>query len=401
MGDMKRGVATFLKPLAALFFLAISLFFALMTARGFNEPMPPSAPGEPTHSNTSHRSLAEVLEELGSLRVYHLHPRWELEVGENARLSLHDETLLVALDSGSILCVEASTGAVRWSQDLGAWISAGPTAWGGMVFVGTADRILFALDHARGALLWSFAADGEILSSPAASDGILYLMADNSSFSDFSSRLYALDAASGALLWQVDTRSWTPSPPTVNEWGVFTAGSSSTVMALEKRTGEELWSRQVEGIVYSSLPMGGGKVFVSTIDGWLYALDAGSGDVVWRQNVVEFTPSSPLLAGDSLCINYYETRLAALSLEDGSTRWTLDAGGLLVIPPCASRDRVYTYFPHGVLCVLDANSGIRTAVYVFDSDLARAPCLGNGLVFTVSADGFVRSYPAPGIGLVE
>ncbi len=397
----RRGVEAFLKPLVVLFFVVVALLFALMTAKGFREPLTPSAPGEPTLSNKLHRDLADILEELGSLRVHRLRPQWELEVGGNARLALCAETLLVALGTGSIICVEASTGAVRWSQDLGAWISAEPTAWNGIVFAGTANRLLFALDHASGALLWTFTADGEILSSPVVSDGILYLLADNSSLSDFSNLLYALDAASGALLWQVDSKSWTPSPPTVNEWGVFTAGSSSTVMALEKRTGEQLWSREIEGVVYSSLPVGAGKVFVSTIDGWLYAMDASSGAVIWKQNVEEFTPSSPLLAGDSLCINYYETRLTALSPEDGSIRWTLDAGGLMMIPSCASPNRVYTYFPRGVLFVLDARSGKRTAAYAFPSDFARPPRLGQGQVFAVSTDGFVRAYPAPGIDLVE
>ncbi|GIX29768.1 MAG: cytochrome CBB3 [Porticoccaceae bacterium] len=76
-----------------------------------------------------------------------------------------------------------------------------PTVYDGIVFVGSQDGTVYALDLEEGCVYWTFVADQEVRTAiqvkPASGDGGATLF-----FADFSANVYALDAASGGLLWK-------------------------------------------------------------------------------------------------------------------------------------------------------------------------------------------------------
>jgi outer membrane protein assembly factor BamB len=57
----------------------------------------------------------------------------------------------------------------------------------GVVYVGSIDRYLYALNAETGDLLWRFGTEGPIVSSPAAEDGLVFIGSTDR-------RLYALKA---------------------------------------------------------------------------------------------------------------------------------------------------------------------------------------------------------------
>jgi outer membrane protein assembly factor BamB len=71
----------------------------------------------------------------------------------------------------------------------------------GVVYVGSDDRNLYALDASTGAKLWSHTIDAGVGSSPAVSNGVVYIGGDYGN-------VYALNAKTGAELWRYVTRSW-------------------------------------------------------------------------------------------------------------------------------------------------------------------------------------------------
>lgn len=108
---------------------------------------------------------------------------------------------------GRYRALDERTGAELWRTDsgeVGAYSS--PALAGGTIFVGNGGRhggALHALDPATGVVKWRFPVPGQIFSTPAVRDGVVFFHARND-------HVYALGAADGRQLWQVPA----PSPRT-------------------------------------------------------------------------------------------------------------------------------------------------------------------------------------------
>ena len=68
----------------------------------------------------------------------------------------------------------------------------------GIVYVGSMDKHLYAINAATGIEEWRFAADGEFESSPAAFDSIVFI-------GNVNGNLYAVHAANGQERWHFQT----------------------------------------------------------------------------------------------------------------------------------------------------------------------------------------------------
>src|SRR3990172_7326231 len=110
-----------------------------------------------------------------------------------------------------------------------------PAVVEGVVYVGSYEGYLYALDAESGEMLWRFKAGDRVYSSPAVVEGVVYTGSGDG-------YLYALDADSGKMLWR---DPWGYGYPVGGE---FRTEVSSTAVA--------------DGVVY----VGSG--------GWLYALGA-------------------------------------------------------------------------------------------------------------------------------
>ncbi len=65
--------------------------------------------------------------------------------------------------------------ALQWTSETGDAIVSSPAVVGGVVFVGSYDNYLYALDAESGGLLWRFETGGAVVSSPAVYEGRVYV----------------------------------------------------------------------------------------------------------------------------------------------------------------------------------------------------------------------------------
>ena len=88
---------------------------------------------------------------------------------------------------------------IKWKFRTGGRVYASPAVADGMVFVGSTDNNLYAIDVATGEQKWKFATKGRVVSSPAVQAGVVY-------FESYDSNFYAVDAASGQVKWTFATK---------------------------------------------------------------------------------------------------------------------------------------------------------------------------------------------------
>ncbi|HEV2654050.1 MAG TPA: PQQ-binding-like beta-propeller repeat protein, partial [Ktedonobacteraceae bacterium] len=263
--------------LALLLILCLSLLSACAT----NMPPPKDARKTPiTDACTPTGSTRTVL---APARVSTPQGDWSMFHGDIRR-------------SGAAVKASASKLALAWSYCTGAPISSSPIVHAGIVYIGSLDETLTALDIRSGEMLWQVQADDQFYSTPAIVNGVVYAAS--------LSELYAIDARTGFVHWSehVETENgkfW--SSPAVTH-GLVIIGLASNlsekpkiagrVLAFDAKTGKVRWrtytsSRGAPGAgVWSSPAVDEqrGIVYVATgdPDDGVQALALRNGHLLWH-----------------------------------------------------------------------------------------------------------------------
>ena len=67
----------------------------------------------------------------------------------------------------------------KWSYRTGGYITSSPTVANGIVYVGSEDGSLYALDAASGHKQWSYQTGYYVASSPTVVNGVVYVGSDD------------------------------------------------------------------------------------------------------------------------------------------------------------------------------------------------------------------------------
>ena len=185
-------------------------------------------------------------------------------------------------------------------------------------------------------LLWSYSTGNTIESTPVVVDGILYV-------GSVDHHLYALDAASGELLWRYQLGAVGISVPTVADGVVYvgtvegdlyalkvpqpSAEQSSTQQPEQERkvettSPEILWQFETVGLVTSFLTEVDGVLYFGSAKadgldlnkGLLYALDASGGELLWRYDIGRFRIVPAIVSNGIVYVVSLEDKVVAFRL---------------------------------------------------------------------------------------
>ena len=124
-----------------------------------------------------------------------------------------------------------------------------------------------------GKLLWRFSVDRPY--SPAVVDGVVY-------FGSYNDHVYAVDATHGTTLWYFQTGGDSFATPTVSDGVVYAGSGDNYFYAMDSSTGDLVW-RYHQGDGQESSPVVvNGVAYVIPDYGYLYALDVSTRELLWR-----------------------------------------------------------------------------------------------------------------------
>jgi outer membrane protein assembly factor BamB len=200
---------------------------------------------------------------------------WDLFLSSPA---VSDGVVYVGSGDGHVYALDATTGALRWKFRTGNAVHGSPAVSGGIVYVGSFDSYFYALAAATGGLVWKFKTGDDdptrlmtgIPGSATVADGLVC-------FGCRDANVYGLDARTGALRWRHSTGgSWVVATPSVLQGRIyFTTSDSLKFQALDARTGAEVFSLPYGTYSFSSPAIADGHAFFGTFDGKLHAVDLG------------------------------------------------------------------------------------------------------------------------------
>ncbi len=110
-----------------------------------------------------------------------------------------------------------------WSFEgvAGSGTESSPAVANGVIYIGSDDGNLYALNASTGAKLWSFTTDLGVRSSPAVANGVVYVGSYETAGNGEGGNMYALNASTGAKLWSDNTGSAVLSSPAVVDGVVY------------------------------------------------------------------------------------------------------------------------------------------------------------------------------------
>jgi outer membrane protein assembly factor BamB len=276
---------------------------------------------------------------------------------------------------------------LKWSFAASQPVSS-PAVVNGVVYVGSSDGNVYALDTRTGSLLWSYLANAYV-STPAVVDGVVY-------FGTGDWNVYAVDARTGSPLWKYRTGGQIASSPTVASGVVYVGSGDNNLYALNASTGALLWSHGVSA-PYSPPAVADGVVYVGSDNGNLYALNAGTGVDLWSYPAGVYALAS-VAHGVVYVGGGYTSQAYALKASSGALLWSFTTGGYVFSTPTLTHGLVYVASDN--MYALDARTGAKVWAYPTGSSPS-SPAVANGVVYVGSSvdDNVYALNPATGAKL--
>jgi len=286
---------------------------------------------------------------------------WQVSVGK-AFAGLAPEvtvgSVYAAAGDGTLVRIDAASGAVQWRTSAGRRLSAGPGADDQRIVVGTDKGDVLAFD-ASGKATWTAHVSSEIVAPPLVSGAVAVVFAGDG-------RIYGLAMSDGHTVW------------------------------VNQRTNPPLTVRNSAGGVTAR-----GGVFIGTAGGRLLALDVETGTVGY--DVAVATPkgateleriadvtSQPFLDDRSVCAVAYQGRVACFDIVRGNLLWTRDISSLAGLT--GDERNLYVTDDKGAVQALDRANG--ASVWKQEALAARhiggPQLVGSDLIGVVDVEGYLH-----------
>jgi outer membrane protein assembly factor BamB len=184
-----------------------------------------------------------------------------------------------------------------------------------------------------GSLYWTFQTGGAIWGTPTVQDDVLYIGSDDKN-------LYALDALTGEVEWQFPTGDIVRSTPALAHGNVYFESDDGYLYAVDSRTGAEVWridignvidpaARDVTGTVFDYLQSSPAIVedtlYIGSADGNVYAVDAIGGEILWKFDTTKPVRATPTVVAGVLYIGSWNGIFYALDAANGELHWMYEA----------------------------------------------------------------------------
>lgn len=268
-----------------------------------------------------------------------------------------------------------TTPELLWKEDTAGEIYTSAAISNGMVYVGTKSGFLVAYDARSGETKWRYdLGDYIVRSSPAVVDNTVYVGAGFA--------VYAIDAEHGTLRWRFQTRYQGQSSPAVADGIVYIASQEGYIYAIDARTGTEDWHYQAEGLVFSSPAIANGAVIFGCDDGNVYAIGTRDGDQLWRFPTGGAVYSSPAVVNGIVYVASQSHFLFALDAKSGSVIWHYGVGGSS--SPAVANGVVYFGGDDGGLYALDARTGAVRWLFPTGNPVKSSPVVTKDAVYVAS-----------------
>lgn len=256
-----------------------------------------------------------------------------------------------------------------------------PTYNNGVIYVGSYDNNLYALNASNGGFLWKYPTEGGIVSKPVVYEGNVY-------FGSEDRRLHVISARSGQINWTYYTNAPVRSSPYIAEAHVFIGSDDGFLHAVNTLTGRRAWQIDAGAPIRSTPLVEHDLVYFGSESGEVYCADF-RGKIKWRFKAKRAVTSTPLISKGVLYFGSMDSTLYAVDAQTGWVIWRFRLGKATISSPCMMDDLIYTGCVDGQIYCIDSKSAKLLWSYSTEHQVTGSPIQYNDSVYCGSVDGHI------------
>lgn len=314
---------------------------------------------------------------------------WQTDVGEagNSEFAprLESGSVYAVNAEGELVKIDAQTGNIQWTVEVGEPVSGGVGSGGGLILVGTKKGAVYAYT-VDGKPQWKSKLSSEVLSTPEYFDEMVIVRTGDSKiyginatdgsrkwvydrtgpaltlrssagvlidggavYAGFAGgKLIALRADNGKLLWEaavaqpkgvteIERIADITSLPVVDGPIIYAAAYQGKVAGVDRRTGRIVWSRDISSL--NGISMEYGRIYLSHALGSVYSLGKDKGKSYWRQgSLINRQLTTPMPMDTHIAVGDVEGYIHFLNQDNGAIEGRIRIADSAIMPKMALLD---------------------------------------------------------------
>ncbi len=307
---------------------------------------------------------------------------------------------------------------VKWKFATGDRIVSSPVLQQGVLYFGSDDGNVYAVDAASGRQRWKYSTAGPVPSTPAIAGGLLY-------FGSYDGKFYAVDMETGHARWKFTTggerryeakglHGFQPknqtfsdpfdvflSSPVVEDGAVYFGSGDGNLYALDAASGDLRWKFATGDVVHASPAYAAGTLFFGSWDTFLYAVHAKTGKEKWRfksgddplmHNQIGFQ-SSPAVVDGIVYVGCRDSNLYAIDAETGKEKWKFNNNMSWVItsPAVAKGKVLFATSDSSLFHIVDALTGKPVLKQQLKAYVFASPAVAGDIVYLGVLNGTLEA----------
>ena len=303
-------------------------------------------------------------------------------------------------------------GRLKWKFKTNGRIFSSPVTANGMLYIGSEDHYLYAINTKTGLLAWKFKTRGAVDATAAVYKNTAY-------FGSFDGYYYAVSCKTGKLVWKFRTGGeklvgykglWGMTPksqymedqydfylssPVLSsnelDLTLYFGSSDGNLYALDARTGKKKWSFQTRGIIHSSPALYKGLIYFGSWDTYLYAIDEKRGQLKWKfktgdqpvYHQMEGIQASATCYKNAVYFGCRDGHFYSLNANTGELRWKADMEGSWVLTTAAVKDGILYFGTSDSYLFMALNAGTGAEKFRFKANgyIYSSPAISGNTVY--------------------
>lgn len=318
---------------------------------------------------------------------------WKITVpeGVDSTAAIIGEVVYLGTIDGNLLALNLKDGKQLWKYATKAvQLKASAAVKDGIVVIGDGEGIIHAVDAKTGEKKWTVTTNGEIISSANISADNKVLIGSN------DEHLYCLDLKTGKEYWKYKIEGPINGSPGIVEGLTFVAGCDGILHVIKLADGKVVHKVPMGGPSGASAAIEGDRLYVGNMERSFLCIDWKKGEVVWEYEPPKTASfySSAAIADGIAVVGARDRKIHGINMKDGKGAWVFQTRGRVDCSPIILGNKVYCPSGDGILYCLELKTGKKLWQQPLGAQVAASCAYGSGKLVISNGDGAVFCFGA-------